>query len=118
MICRLHPKKPHLLNSRDENENVEKLLAISALQNQAKLNGMQFTSKRLVAGIWNGTMEWKMEWNSECTQLQLIHIAFATSKQHLCDCRELNFNRKRQLQHCQKYLLNLNEPRRLEASDA
>ena len=22
-------------------------------------------------GLWNGTMEWKMEWNSEHTQLQL-----------------------------------------------
>ena len=20
-------------------------------------------------GIWNGTVEWKMEWNGECTQL-------------------------------------------------
>ena len=19
-------------------------------------------------GVWNGTLEWKMEWNSECTQ--------------------------------------------------
>ena len=21
------------------------------------------------SGIWNGAVEWKMEWNSECTQL-------------------------------------------------
>ena len=24
--------------------------------------------------IWNGTVEWKMEWNSGCTQLQRTHI--------------------------------------------
>ena len=24
--------------------------------------------------IWNGTMEWKMEWNGECTQLQLTRV--------------------------------------------
>ena len=22
-------------------------------------------------GIWNGTVKWKMDWNAECTQLQL-----------------------------------------------
>ena len=25
-------------------------------------------------GIWNRTMEWKMEWNSEHTQLQVTHV--------------------------------------------
>ena len=25
-------------------------------------------------GIWNGTMDWKMEWNSEHTKLQLSHV--------------------------------------------
>ena len=25
----------------------------------------------------DGTMEWKMEWNSECTQLQLTHVTGA-----------------------------------------
>ena len=25
-------------------------------------------------GIWNGTMEWKMEWNSECTQLRVTCV--------------------------------------------
>ena len=28
-------------------------------------------------GIWNGTMEWKMEWNGEHTQLQLTRVTGA-----------------------------------------
>ena len=28
-------------------------------------------------GIWNVTMEWKMEWNSEHTQLQLTRVTGA-----------------------------------------
>ena len=28
-------------------------------------------------GIWNETMEWKMEWNSECTQLQVTCVTVA-----------------------------------------
>ena len=27
--------------------------------------------------IWNRTMEWKMEWNSECTQLPLTSVTGA-----------------------------------------
>ena len=26
-------------------------------------------------GIWNGTVAWKMEWNSECSWLQLTRVA-------------------------------------------
>lgn len=25
-------------------------------------------------GIRNGTVEWKMEWNNECAQLQVTHV--------------------------------------------
>ena len=28
-------------------------------------------------GIWKGTMEWKMKWNSERTQLQVSHVTGA-----------------------------------------
>ena len=27
-----------------------------------------------LTGIWNGMMEWKMEWNSERTQLQVTRV--------------------------------------------
>ena len=25
-------------------------------------------------GIWNGTVKWKIEWNSECIQLELTRV--------------------------------------------
>ena len=25
-------------------------------------------------GLWNGTVEWKMEWNGECAQLKLARV--------------------------------------------
>ena len=28
-------------------------------------------------GIWNRMMEWKMDWNSECTQLQVTRVTGA-----------------------------------------
>ena len=33
-------------------------------------------------GIWNRTMEWKMEWNSEHTQLQLTCVTGAAQSSH------------------------------------
>ena len=31
-------------------------------------------------GQWNGTVEWKMEWNGECTQLQLTCVTGAVQE--------------------------------------
>ena len=34
-------------------------------------------------GIWNGTVEWKIEWSGECTELQLTHVAAGTVQSRL-----------------------------------